>query len=38
LRLGLVLMFILSFEDPWREIMRDNWRSAGIIQSYGVKS
>ncbi len=26
LRLGLLLMFILSFADPWREIMRDNWR------------
>ncbi len=25
LRLGLLLLFILSFADPWREMMRDNW-------------
>ncbi len=25
LRLGLVLMFILSFAGPWREIMRNHW-------------
>lgn len=26
LRLGLLLMFVLSFSDPWREIMRDKWQ------------
>lgn len=26
LRLGLLLMFVLSFSEPWREIMRDNWQ------------
>lgn len=25
LRLGLLIMFVLSFSGPWREIMRDNW-------------
>jgi len=25
LRLGLLILFVLSFSDPWREIMRNNW-------------
>ena len=26
LRLGLLILFVLSFSEPWREIMRDNWQ------------